>query len=176
MCKEICLIEIVKEIVDECKEMLNDRWNGIEGIPLIQKSHYFECINKYALQYSAHSESDLMSTHTFKLVETLVPTQKEYNLPDNVNICKESYYAVFFDKTYYIGRVVNVPWLGKVTLKFLHSCGINSYNWSKRDDIITVKESYIFMGPLKLIGNGPFSIEKYEELLSRYQQLKSKVV
>ena len=32
----------------------------------------------------------------------------------------------------------NVPWLGKVTLKFLHSCGINSYNWPNRDDIRTV--------------------------------------
>ena len=63
----------------------------------------------------------------------------------------------------------NVPWLGKVTLKFLHSCGINSYYWPKRDDISTVKESYIFMGPLKLVGNGPFSIDKYEELLSRYK-------
>ena len=90
------MIEIVQESVDECKEMLNDRWNGIEGIPLIQKSHYFECINKYALQYSAHSESDLMSTHTFKLVETLVPAQKEYNLPDNVNIYVKSLIMLSF--------------------------------------------------------------------------------
>ena len=127
------MIEIVQESVDECKEMLNDRWNGIEGIPQIQKSHYFECINKYALQYSAHSESDLMSTHTFKLVETLVPAQKEYNLPDNVNIYVKSLIMLSF----LTKHIILAGWLIFHGLEILEKSHLNFF---------TVVESILITG------------------------------
>lgn len=114
-----------------------------------------------------------METDENKNVE-MDTDESEKESTENINILQESYYAVFFDRKLYIGRVLKCPWLGKVSLKFLHNVGNNLYDWPSRDDIATVKQQYIFMGPLKLIGNGPFQIENHQKILKKFLNLKSK--
>ena len=139
------MIEIVS--VDECKDSLNKRWSEIEGIPGLRICHYFETVSMFCsiLHIVIVMQYLLINSNLFG---QFLPVRKMIIIP--IIVSRESYYAVFFDKTYYIGRVVNISWLGKSTLKCLHSCGNNSYNWPKRDDISTAEKSFIFMGLLKI--------------------------
>ena len=57
---------------------------------------------------------------------------------------------MFFDRKpftkSYIGRVLKCPWHRKLPLH-IHNVGNNSYDWPSRDEIATVKQQYIFIGP-----------------------------
>ena len=143
-CKEIFVIEIVS--VDECKDSLNKRWEwNWRYIWFTKMSLLWNSMLCSILHIVIVMQYLLINSNLFG---QFLPVRKMIIIP--IIVSRESYYAVFFDKTYYIGRVVNISWLGKSTLKCLHSCGNNSYNWPKRDDISTAEKSFIFMGLLKI--------------------------
>ena len=199
--ERIFMIEIENGCVERDREMLNGRWDGIYAIPSIQKNHFFETVDVEVLTFGLHSRVAITERHQFRATDSsgsnseneeteesendemetdenknveMDTDESEKESTENINILQESYYAVFFDRKPYIGRVLKCPWLGKVSLKFLHNVGNNLYDWPSRDDIATVKQQYIFMGPLKLIGNGPFQIENHQKILKKFLNLKSK--
>ena len=175
-CKKVNVCVIEESEIEKNKPMLDKRWDGINGIVSIQKMHYFETVAKNVVNVACHSQCNIVSTHEFKaacLIE-----KKSESRPFETHaapvITKDEYYAVYFDKTFYIGRVLNSPWLGKVSIKFLHSRGNQTYGWPGRDDICTVKEAFIFCGPLTLIGTGPFHVDNHDKILTLYKALKQK--
>lgn len=76
----------------------------------------------------------------------------------------DDYYAVYYDRAYYIGRVtdhclcevVDVP---HVKFKFLHKdLAGNSFSWPRRDDIECVHPMWIFYRPVTITGHNPFKV------------------
>lgn len=95
------------------------------------------------------------------------------NFP-KIDTVLEKYYAIFYDINWYLGRVIDFPDEGETKIKFLKMGLGNSYEWPKDDDIQTVKNKFIFYGPIHLIGNGPFYIDDKcrRRIDTKYKQLK----
>jgi len=72
-------------------------------------------------------------------------------------VALEQYYAVHYEKKYYIGRALSTSATNLVEVKFLHNAGADKFNWPKRDDIDKVHISSIFYGPVVLGQSGPFT-------------------
>ena len=162
----------VEEI--ECdRMMLTERWKDVSSVPGMQKMHFFEVVETNVVNHSVHSSCDEAATHYF------VPRPKkqacEVSSPpvlEKVTIEKEKYYAVFFDKKFYIGRVVAKPVFGQVEMKFLHRINNTEFDWPARDDVAKVKEHFLFCGPLNLSGNRPFKIANMGKVQSLYERMK----
>lgn len=80
---------------------------------------------------------------------------------NNINIVKNSYYSVFYDEDWYIGRAIEEI-ENKWNIKFLNK-NLSEYEWPRKDDIQIVEKCFIYFGPVKLIGSHPFTISKYCE-------------
>lgn len=98
--------------------------------------------------------------------------ENEENETDSKNIEIEKYYAVYYDNTYYIGRVIEV-FENSAKIKFLKS-ELDIYKWPKETDIQIVQNKYLFFGPVTLIGTEPFHLNTYEKILikKKYKKLK----
>ncbi|KAK4886217.1 hypothetical protein RN001_002488 [Aquatica leii] len=77
---------------------------------------------------------------------------------------KEAYYAIFYDAKWYIGRVLALSENQSCTIKFLQE-DLDTFVWSKNDDIQEVENKYIYHGPIQLLGNNPFSIKRTDRLI-----------
>ena len=77
------------------------------------------------------------------------------------DLAHESYVAVYYQQTYYVGRIINLDEEPSVfQCKFLRkTCG-NKYVWPKTDDIEQISSKFIFAGPLTICGHGPFTFEE----------------
>lgn len=99
-----------------------------------------------------------------------------FNVKPNrpINPLLENYYAVFYDLNWYVGRVLDFPDEGLVKVKFLRQGLGDSYEWPLHDDIEVIDSKYVFYGPIKLIGSGPFLIdEKCKRRINlKYKSLK----
>lgn len=89
-----------------------------------------------------------------------------------VTIKPEEYYSVFYDETWYIGRVTEML-ENKSNIKFLKA-ELDKYVWPIKTDIQTVSNKFIFYGPLSLVGNYPFTLKRHEKMAieARYKELK----
>lgn len=96
------------------------------------------------------------------------------DLKEKINPLLEHYYAVFYDLNWYIGRVIDFPDEGLVKVKFLKEGFVDLYEWPKHDDIQVIENKYIFYGPIKLIGSGPFQIDYKckRRIILQYKSLK----
>ncbi|KAJ8047450.1 hypothetical protein HOLleu_06447 [Holothuria leucospilota] len=96
--------------------------------------------------------------------------------PVTVRVEVEEYYAVYYDKEYYVGRVLEAEG-DFYKFKFMHrvrSSVVQEYDWPKRADIATVSGIYIIHGPLQLLGSGPFRVVNLEIVDSLYKSMKSR--
>lgn len=89
----------------------------------------------------------------------------------NVVIEEEKYYAVIYFEGWYVGRIINkIP--SKIQdetapnsapnmylMKFLKQ-DLGSYIWPKQEDVAKVEDTYIFYGPLQLIGTGVYNLKR----------------
>ena len=91
------------------------------------------------------------------------------------DIKKDQYYAVFYDVSLYIGRILDddLPH-GKVRLKFLKTKSVadKSFEWPRKDDITSVNRNFIIAGPLSLQGAGPFTVDNMNTVSQLYKQVK----
>ena len=68
-----------------------------------------------------------------------------------------NYYAIYFDKKYYVGRVIEIN-NDDVILKVLYNKpNTSQFDWPVRDDISSVSRKFIFHGPMDIRGTVPFS-------------------
>ncbi|KAF5302422.1 hypothetical protein FQR65_LT08510 [Abscondita terminalis] len=74
-----------------------------------------------------------------------------------VDVKLENYYAVFYDDSWYIGRVIEILDKSTSKVKFLKE-NLRQFIWPKRDDIQEVRNEYIYYGPIILQGTGPFTL------------------
>lgn len=96
--------------------------------------------------------------------EDLFQSSDEESLPEELDPTKvdlqlESYYAVFYDLNWYIGRVIDFPDEGLCKIKFLKKV-IEGYHWPPHEDVQTVTSEFVFYGPINLKGNGPFQVSR----------------
>lgn len=85
----------------------------------------------------------------------------------------EKYYAVEYEKKFYIGRAVRVD-DNTADVKFLHQTGVGRFDWPLRSDVDTVYKSRIFHGPTALKGNGPFEVPNLSEIKKLFQYLRKR--
>ena len=88
-----------------------------------------------------------------------------------MDVQEGSYYAIYFDKSYYIGRVIKK--MGNmITVKYLYKDKLKrNYNWPNTDDIEDVNIKFVFFGPVEIVGTIPFHINEIE-ISFRYRELK----
>lgn len=101
----------------------------------------------------------LLSTDVNKLSNDRGKRFLSEKINNNVTVVVESYYAVFYDESWYIGRIlqqIGNEW----KIKFLKK-NLLDYVWPRSDDIQIVKKCFIFYGPIKMLGNLPFQIISY---------------
>lgn len=89
------------------------------------------------------------------------------------NIKQEEFYGVFYDDTWYIGRIVEILPNNKFKIKFLKK-ELDELIWPVKDDFQVVKNEFIFHGPINILGNYPFRLKRHEklELESKYKAFK----
>lgn len=133
----------------------------VEGIEII--------IKKSCLVWILSGKGERVSTD--RLLRFKSSTKQKNG--DSINIENESYYAIYFEDQFYLGRVLSMS-DGYGTIKFLKQ-EFNEYIWPRKDDICKVKMEFIFFGPLTL-GNYPFKLrpEVNKEILIKYKHLKYK--
>ncbi|RZF46861.1 hypothetical protein LSTR_LSTR008242 [Laodelphax striatellus] len=87
----------------------------------------------------------------------------------------EKYFAVYYEEQWYIGRVTNIK-ESTCVIKFLKP-DLELFNWPNHDDIDEVEKSYIFYGPISLIGNGPFTLKRsdFVKIKSLFQNKKKEM-
>lgn len=90
-----------------------------------------------------------------------------------VNITLQNYYAVYYDTSWYIERVLNIIGKNKFRIKFLKE-KLGEFEWPRTGDVQVVERLYVFYGPVILCGAGPFKVndEDRRNIASNYKQLK----
>ena len=82
------------------------------------------------------------------------------------------YYAVEYQKSFYIGRALNTSDDRHTEYKFLHKSSATLFDWPKRDDIETCHDSCVFYGPVSVVGNAPFTIPQLTEIEQVFNWLR----
>ena len=77
---------------------------------------------------------------------------------------EETYFAVEYQKSFYIGRVLQRSDDSHAMYKFLHKCSSQMFDWPKRDDIETCHDPCVFYGPVSVVGNAPFTSPQLMEI------------
>jgi hypothetical protein len=89
-----------------------------------------------------------------------------------------SYYAVYYSKKFYIGKVLKACDDETYKMEYIHSKSANSWIKPKREDISTEERDDLFFGPVFVhgAGDGPFNIDEdqLKEISKRYKELKKK--
>ncbi|XP_070532795.1 uncharacterized protein [Ptychodera flava] len=87
------------------------------------------------------------------------------------------FYAVYYSKTYYIGKPTAIQ-DGLFVFTFLHKMGAREFVWPNREDTDNISRDRIFGGPIPLIGQGlKFQIQRQtlNELQCQYKKLKKQL-
>lgn len=90
--------------------------------------------------------------------------EKMLSMQSDNEVQVESYYAIAYEKRFFIGRLLSSDPSGLMHMKFLHSIqykGETSFRWPQRDDIDIVHPARIVYGPLdmELNENHTFTIK-----------------
>ena len=101
----------------------------------------------------------LLELHRVKVEDKLQPIQEG------------EYYAVEYQKAFYIGRVLRNK-NATLTIKFLHSVGVKVFDRPKCDDIDDYSPSWLIFGSLQIQGSGPLQFPQLEEVQHVYQYIK----
>lgn len=92
-----------------------------------------------------------------------IDKENKENEVNSKNIETEKYYAVYYDNTFYIGKVIEV-FENSAKIKFLKS-ELDIYKWPKETDIQIVQNEYLFFASIALIGSEPFHLSRHEKIL-----------
>lgn len=87
-------------------------------------------------------------------------------VPDLViDIQLDKYYAVAYDKQWFIGRITDVVKENnsedRYKVKFLKR-NQNHFVWPRKVDSDIVEKSHFFYGPFELVGNGPLNLKRHD--------------
>lgn len=88
--------------------------------------------------------------------------QLDVNMEESIrDITIGNFYAVAYDKQWFIGKVLDIRNGNKFKVKFL-KLNNNQFVWPRQDDIDIVELKYFFFGPLELSGSGPFTLRRHD--------------
>lgn len=121
------------------------------------------------LHYSSDDEEAPVYKNIDKNIDRISQSYKDIQ----ANIEKDEYYAVYYDKNFYIGRVLQVK-KETVRFQFLHYKLEGRYDWPRRDDISEVNLQMVFMGPIQIEGTLPFDLRNYmAQISSEYKNFRA---
>lgn len=158
----------------------------IKKIPLNKnKSKYVEPIDDKSDDSSFFKEDNNVPPKNVKFkngeyissaeleIESDAQSIDEKNL--KIDIKLESYYAIYYEDTWYLGRVIDFWDEYKTQIKFMKK-DLDNYIWPRKEDIYTVENRFIFYGPIDLVGNYPFKIKRSDglRLIKEYKNQKKK--
>lgn len=86
----------------------------------------------------------------------------------------ETYYAVDYVTTFYIGRILDRS-SSILKCKFLSKSqegGIPVYYWPRRDDVDTLSPYSVFYGPITFTGICPFVVNDHDEIIKVFNFIK----
>ncbi|KAK5648001.1 hypothetical protein RI129_002893 [Pyrocoelia pectoralis] len=138
-------------------------------IKTIRKSSLCWLYNEQSNKLSADRLIRVRSKSNTTNIENNV-TRKEENISVNI----EEYYAVFYDDTWYIGRVIEETLQQeKYKIKFLRET-LGQFDWPKQDDIQLVEHGFIFFGPIYMTGSLPMTITQAQriQIIKKYKDMK----
>lgn len=166
----------------KCGRLSTDRLLRVRGMSgeisfKTKKKQHKGNVNLRANKQKKIQNNDPSFESTSSIVELEFENIDEKNKENDVNsknIETEKYYAVYYDNTFYIGRVIEV-FENSAKIKFLKS-ELDIYKWPKETDIQIVQKEYLFFGPVILIGTEPFHLSRHEKILieKKYKELKRK--
>lgn len=165
----------------KCGRLSSDRLLRVRGMPeeiKTIKELNKKCTNLRANKRKKKAENNDPSFESTSFTVELecefedIDEANEENEVNSKNIEAEKYYAVYYDNTFYIGRVIQV-FENSAKIKFLKS-ELDIYKWPKETDIQIVQNEYLFFGPVTLIGTEPFHLSRHEKILieKKYKELK----
>lgn len=79
-------------------------------------------------------------------------------LKNKIDLKLENYYTIFYDESWYLGRIVDFWDVDKTKIKFMKN-ELEKFIWPKNEDIHIIENQFIFYGPIQLQGNYPFTIK-----------------
>ena len=126
-----------------------------------------------SVSYARHSSSCIWCEHSLTGGKTQCDKQGDESI---IKVSTEKYYAVYYDKTFYIGCALSLVSQEFVKSKFLHSVPDSKFAWPTKDDIDCVHKKFIFFGPLTLEGVGPFRVAELKSVQCTFKQIKTKGV
>ena len=172
---KICLMHIPSCTITKCIPELDKMWDDIVAIPALHKTHFIKAVAPYKVVCGMHSLGAALIPHEFlrKSKKTKVAVSKSGDVTgDRFEVSIESYYAVFYDSQFYIGRALSIEPLQKIKFKFLHETFPQAFNWPINDDIDIIESKFVFYGPVTLVGTCPFSLPDYNKIKCLYKALK----
>lgn len=154
---------------------------------IISKSMFTKILelNESSTSSNSKKSPDLCSDSEEEVSDECLLYQDEDNDPESfsndeenkeyeIDIIVESYYAIFYDHRWYIGRVVDVEGI-YVIIKFLEEV-LGEFRWpeTKSNQSIKIEKQFLFYGPVNLIGNHRFTLKRSDRLniIKKYKELK----
>lgn len=125
-----------------------------------------ESSSSFSIEVS-ESDSDLS-------LQQILNDHGDSDVEDNgPNLCLpsiklENYYVVYYDNTWYIGRILSKEPHDNYKIKFLHE-NLEKFDWPKHNDIQIVNSKFIIHGPITLKGFGPFEITRIDRMSIKNQ-------
>lgn len=141
-------------------------WNELQGIERLEShSHGDEEDLDMSLNKSALEELDAEMLGIEGLDQLLLSggpqkTDAVIHLNDNtVDIRPDLFFAVYFSRKPYIGKVVKMKEDGSADMDYLEQRGANGFVWPITKDLETVVEGWrIFYGPIQFSGHHVLSV------------------
>lgn len=147
---------IHKKQNNEFKKNKKQPYTSLSTLSFDESSGSTTQIPSYA-DSSVSSESDML-----KKYPDVEINQVESCSSLNIKFENEKYYAVYYDTGWYIGRVLEIM-EDKCKVKFLKA-DLDNFFWPKNNEVHDVSLSFIFYGPIYLVGSYPFQLKRFDKL------------
>ncbi|CAH1115887.1 unnamed protein product [Psylliodes chrysocephalus] len=145
----------------------------------IKIGNKYKTIRKTTLCWLLEEQSNKLSSDRIIRVRGVPEFAASKNCKKStVNLIEtDKYYAIYYDDSWYIGKIIETRNDDLYRIKILKE-DLGHYYWPNKDDIQTVKKEFILFGPITLLGFKPFSIsrETKEEIKKIYKEYKRATV
>ncbi|XP_066584552.1 uncharacterized protein [Prorops nasuta] len=158
MQKHLTQIEWKNWFLDDCKgKVSTHRLRRFVGNTKVTAKRGKNCnVTKQRKKdkYQCSLDSSKENLQLNELHESVFPENNFDNTSKKLDVILKKYYAVFYDDTFYIGRVIDMQ-DEKIKLKFL-KLELDHFEWPRDDDIAIVDKEFLFYGPIEILGSSPF--------------------
>ncbi|CAH1106806.1 unnamed protein product [Psylliodes chrysocephalus] len=128
----------------------------------------------YSSETSSERDSNLFSYNDSTDISDINSEKEEECDTKKINVLNEHFYAVMYDKMWYIGKVVNQDQESlNIQMKFMKE-DLEDFYWPKQDDLQLIEPIQIIYGPITMLGTHPMKLSRSDRLkiLTLHKSLK----